>query len=169
MYKRQDVNAARSSSRSDRWKAVTSACTTIGCMCADSAFIDSTRSGSLSPSVNGPHTSSRNSAVSSWAADRVCSTSTLRAARIVSCAIGTSSRATPSRSSPTSTRNPSPEAASTFIAVSRRTSVSDRLRPARFSSSSREASWAASGAQLDTIARWIARSCALRSSGSASR
>ena len=46
---------------SDRWNAVTSACTTKGCICADRDFIAATCSGSDSRSRYGFHTSSRKS------------------------------------------------------------------------------------------------------------
>ncbi|CAM5711488.1 3-hydroxyacyl-CoA dehydrogenase/enoyl-CoA hydratase/3-hydroxybutyryl-CoA epimerase OS=Streptomyces violarus OX=67380 GN=FHS41_001037 PE=3 SV=1 [Streptomyces violarus] len=87
------VSHSPSSSFSDRWKAVRSACTTKGCMCADR---DRTSRASRSA------TSPRKSWESSRAAARECSMRTLRAAKIASWESGTSSSPTPSRSRPRS-------------------------------------------------------------------
>lgn len=86
---------SRSSSFSDRWKAVSSACNTRGCMCSDS---------DLTSRASRSDTSSRKSRASSWAAARECSRRTLREARITSCDSGTSSSWTPSRSRQRSAR-----------------------------------------------------------------
>lgn len=86
---------ARSSCRRDRWNVVSSACTTSGCIWADS---------DRTSSVPRPATAVRSSSDSSCAAARECSVSTDRAASTVCCDSGTSSSSTPSRSSPVSTR-----------------------------------------------------------------